>query len=66
VRLKETNESEPLMTCRKAPRRRRNRGPDFYPASKDWEVSCLLPNRRLAWRRRDARYDRNWDFDISE
>ena len=48
VCLKETNESEPLMTCRNAFRRRRNRDPNFYPASKDWEVSCLLPNRRPA------------------
>jgi hypothetical protein len=48
VRLEETNASEPLMTCRNVFRRRRNRDPDFYPASKGWEVSCLLPNRRPA------------------
>jgi hypothetical protein len=43
VCLKETNESEPLMTCRKAPKRRRNRDPNFYPASKDWEAPADCP-----------------------
>jgi hypothetical protein len=43
VGLEETNASEPLMTCRNAFRRRRNRDLDFYPASKDWEVPADCP-----------------------
>jgi hypothetical protein len=43
VGLKETNESEPPMTCRNAFRRRRNRDPDFYPASKGWEAPANCP-----------------------
>ena len=43
VRLKEANAIEPLMTCRNAFRRRRNRDLDFYPASKDWEVPADCP-----------------------
>ena len=34
VRVKETNASEPLMTCRNVFRWRRNRGPDFCPVTK--------------------------------
>jgi hypothetical protein len=33
VRSKETNASEPLMTCRNVFKRRRNRDPDFYPVN---------------------------------
>ena len=36
VSLKETNASEPLMTCRNVSYRRRNRDLDFHPASKGW------------------------------
>jgi hypothetical protein len=43
VGLKETNESEPPMTCRNAFRRRRNRDLDFYPASKGWEAPADCP-----------------------
>ena len=43
VRLKETNVSEPLMTCRNVCRRRRNRDSDFYPASKGWEAPAYCP-----------------------
>jgi hypothetical protein len=43
VRLRETNASEPLMTCRNVFRRRRNRDSDFYPASKDWEAPADCP-----------------------
>jgi hypothetical protein len=43
VGLKETNASEPLMTCRNVFRRRRNRDSDFYPASKDWETPADCP-----------------------
>jgi hypothetical protein len=43
VRLKETNASEPLMTCRNVFRRRRNRDSDFCPASKDWEMPADCP-----------------------
>ena len=43
VRLKETNASEPLMTCRNVFRRRRNRDLDFCPASKDWEAPADCP-----------------------
>ena len=43
VRLKETNASEPLMTCRNVFRRRRNRDSDFCPASKDWEAPADCP-----------------------
>ena len=31
VRIKKTNASEPLMTCRKTPNRRRNRDQDSVP-----------------------------------
>jgi len=41
VRLKETNVSEPLMTCRNALRRRRNWDSDFYP--KGWEAPADCP-----------------------
>ena len=43
VRLKETNASEPLMTCRNVFRRRRNRDSDFCPAIKDWEMPADCP-----------------------
>jgi hypothetical protein len=43
VCLKETNASEPLMTCRNIFYRRRNRDLDFYPASKGWEVPADCP-----------------------
>jgi hypothetical protein len=43
VCLKETNASEPLMTCRNVFHRRRNRDLDFYPASKGWEVPADGP-----------------------
>ena len=43
VSLKETNASEPLMTCRNVFRRRRNREFDFSPASKGWEVPADCP-----------------------
>ena len=43
VCLKETNASEPLMTCRNILYRRRNRDLDFYPASKGWEVPADGP-----------------------
>jgi len=43
VGLKETNASEPLMTCRNVLNRRRNRDPDFYPASKGWEAPADCP-----------------------
>jgi hypothetical protein len=43
VCLKETNASEPLMTCRNVSHRRRNRDLDFYPASKGWEVPADGP-----------------------
>ena len=43
VCLKETNASEPLMTCRNVFHRRRNRDLDFYPASKGWEVPADCP-----------------------
>jgi len=43
VRLEETNASEPLMTCRNVLNRRRNRDPDFYPASKGWEAPADCP-----------------------
>ena len=43
VCLKETNASEPLMTCRNIFYRRRNRDLDFYPASKGWEVPADGP-----------------------
>ena len=43
VWLKETNASEPLMTCRNVFHRRRNRDLDFYPASKGWEVPADGP-----------------------
>ena len=33
VRSKETNVSEPLMTCRNVFKRRRNRDLDLYPAN---------------------------------
>ena len=41
--LEETNESEPLMTCRNVFNRRRNRDPDFYPASKGWAMPADGP-----------------------
>ena len=41
--LKETNASEPLMTCRNVFHRRRNRDLDVYPASKGWEVPADGP-----------------------
>ena len=43
VCLKETNASEPLMTCRNVFHRRRNRDLDVYPASKGWEVPADCP-----------------------
>src|SRR3954447_5838921 len=43
VWLKETNASEPLMTCRNVSNRRRNRDLDFYPASKGWERPAYCP-----------------------
>ena len=43
VCLKETNASEPLMTCRNVSHRRRNRDLDVYPASKGWEVPADCP-----------------------
>jgi putative transposase len=43
VRLEETNASEPLMTCRNVFNRRRNRDPDFYPASKGWGTPADCP-----------------------
>lgn len=43
VCLKETNASEPLMTCRNVFHRRRNRDLDVYPASKGWEVPADGP-----------------------
>jgi hypothetical protein len=43
VCLEETNASEPLMTCRNVLNRRRNRDPDFYPASKGWEAPADCP-----------------------
>ena len=41
--LEETNASEPLMTCRNVLNRRRNRDPDFYPASKGWAMPADCP-----------------------
>lgn len=43
VRPKETNASEPLMTCRNVSDRRRNRDLDFYPASKGWGAPADCP-----------------------
>jgi hypothetical protein len=43
VCLKETNASEPLMTCRNIFHRRRNRDLDVCPASKGWEVPADGP-----------------------
>jgi hypothetical protein len=43
VGLEETNASEPLMTCRNVFNRRRNRDPDFYPASKGWGTPADCP-----------------------
>ena len=43
VGLEETNESEPLMTCRNVFTWRRNRDPDFYPASKGWGEPADCP-----------------------
>jgi hypothetical protein len=43
VCLKETNASEPLMTCRNVFHRRRNRDLDVYLASKGWEVPADGP-----------------------
>ena len=43
VCLKETNASEPLMTCRNIFYRRRNRDLDACPASKGWEVPADGP-----------------------
>jgi hypothetical protein len=43
VGLEETNASEPLMTCRNVPNRRRNRDLDFYPASKGWGLPADCP-----------------------
>ena len=43
VRLKETNASEPLMTCRNVFHRRRNRDLVFYPASKGWGEPADCP-----------------------
>ena len=45
VRVKETNASEPLMTCRNVSKWRRNRDPDFCPATK---VGGSLPTAQLA------------------
>ena len=47
VWVEETNASEPLMTCRKVSRRRRNRGKDFAPGTR-LRATCLLLNRRPA------------------
>jgi hypothetical protein len=35
--------SEPLTTCRNVSNWRRNRDPDFYPASKGWERPAYCP-----------------------
>ena len=43
VCLEETNESEPLMTCRNMLNRRRNRDLDVYPASKGWGMPADCP-----------------------
>ena len=43
VGLKETNVSEPLMTCRYVFNRRRNRDLDFHPASKGWAMPADGP-----------------------
>jgi len=43
VGLEETNASEPLMTCRNVFNRRRNRDPDFCPASKGWAMPADGP-----------------------
>ena len=43
VRVKETNESEPLMTCRNVINRRRNRDQVFCPAIRLGET-CVLPS----------------------
>ena len=43
VRLKETNASKPLMTCRNVYNRRRNRDLDFYPMSKGWAMPADGP-----------------------
>ena len=43
VCLKETNASEPLMTCRNVLNRRRNRDLDFCPASKGWAMPAYGP-----------------------
>jgi hypothetical protein len=43
VCLKETNASEPLMTCRNVFYRRRNRDLDVYPASQGWAVPADGP-----------------------
>jgi hypothetical protein len=43
VGLEETNASEPLMTCRNVLNRRRNRDPDFCPASKGWAMPADGP-----------------------
>ena len=43
VGLEETNASKPLMTCRNAFNRRRNRDPEFDPASKGWGLPADCP-----------------------
>ncbi len=40
---RETNASEPLMTCRNVLYRRRNRDLDFHPASKGWGAPADCP-----------------------
>jgi hypothetical protein len=45
VRFKETNASEPLMTCRNVYKWRRKRDPDFCPAN---QVEGYLPTAQLA------------------
>jgi putative transposase len=40
---KETNVSEPLMTCRNVSNRRRNRNLDFYSVRRGWERAAYCP-----------------------
>jgi putative transposase len=43
VRIREANESEPLMRCRNVSKRRQNRNPHFCSASKGWEKPADCP-----------------------
>ena len=43
VRIKEANESEPLMRCRNVCKRRQNRNPHLCSASKGWEKPADCP-----------------------